>query len=215
MMRELPKRIFVAGTGTGIGKTVVSAILVEALQADYWKPVQCGDLDDTDTDRVRSLISNSSTKIFPEAYKFKTASSPHYASDMENTVINPEQFNIPDSEIRLIIESAGGLMVPLSDDYLVIDLIKYLKASVILVSKNYLGSINHTLLSLEALKHRSIDVLGVIYNGKNYYDNEEIIHHFTGVNNLGEISMAQQVNQEFISEQALQIRESIAQYFLI
>jgi|ERR1043165_336514 dethiobiotin synthetase len=212
-MRELPKRIFVAGTSTGVGKTVVSAILAEALHADYWKPVQCGNLEQTDTDIVRSLLSNHVTKCYPETYRLKTASSPHYAAKVENTAIKPEQLRAIDSEIRLVIEAAGGLLVPLSRDYLVIDLIKHLEASVILVSKNYLGSINHTLLSMEALKQRGIDILGIVFNGENYFDNEEIIQHFTHVNVLGEISTAKEINKDFVRTEASKLRNSLTQHF--
>ncbi len=214
-MRELPKRIFVAGTGTGIGKTVVSAILTEALHADYWKPVQCGNLESTDKKVVQSLVSNSVSRFYPEAYLFKTPSSPHYAAQVENTEIKPERLNVPESEIRLLIEGAGGLLVPLSTDYVFIDLIKHLQASVILVSKNYLGSINHTLLSLEVLKQRGIDVLGVIYNGKNYFDNQEIIYNFSQVPKLGEVDAAREVNPEFIKEQAAKLKLSLGEHFEI
>lgn len=212
-MRHLSKRIFIAGTGTGVGKTIVSAILVEALHADYWKPVQCGNLENTDTQIVQSLVSNHVSKFYAEAYKFKTPSSPHYAAELENAVINPEQFNVPESEIRILIEGAGGLMVPLSKDYLVIDLIKHLKASVILVSKNYLGSINHTLLSIEALKEKGIDVLGIVYNGKNYFDNEEIIQHFTHIPVIEEIEKIDHVDKEFVKMQAQKMRQSLSQYY--
>ncbi len=212
-MRELPKRIFIAGTGTGIGKTVVAAVLSEALHADYWKPVQCGELNNTDTQIVQSLISNFVSKCYPEAYKFNTPSSPHYAAETEHISINPERLEIPDSEIRVLIEGPGGLMVPLSKDYLVIDLIKHLEASVILVSKNYLGSINHTLLSIEALRERDIDVLGLVFNGQNLFDNEEIIHHFTDIPVLGKIETAKSVDKEFVRQQADKMRVTLSQHF--
>jgi dethiobiotin synthetase len=212
-MRELPKRIFVAGTSTGVGKTVISAILAEALHADYWKPVQCGNLENTDTHIVQSLLSNHVSKCYPEGYLLRTASSPHYAAEIEKVEIDPSKFKIADSDIRLLIEAAGGLMVPLSRDYLVIDLIKHLGASVILVSKNYLGSINHTLLSMEALKDRGIDVLGIIFNGENYFDNEEIIQHFTQVNILGEVKTTNEVTKEFVRQQAAVLKQSLSQHY--
>ena len=212
-MRQLPKRIFVAGTSTGVGKTIVSAILAEALHTDYWKPVQCGNLSETDTHIVQSLVSNHVSKFYKETYLLKTASSPHYAAEIENVEIKPDRLHLPSSEIRLLIEGAGGLMVPLSRDYLVIDLIKYLEASVILVSKNYLGSINHTLLSIEALKQRGIDVLGVVFNGQNYFDNEEIIQHFTQTTLLGEINTAKTLDKEFVKTQAQKLKLSLIQHF--
>ena len=212
-MRNLPKRIFIAGIGTDVGKTVVSAILAEALHADYWKPVQCGDLDNSDTNKVRSLVSNYISKFYPEEYKLKVAASPHYAAEAEKVLITPGQLEVTKSDIRILIEAAGGLMVPLSKDYLVIDLIKHFKASVILVSKNYLGSINHTLLSIEALKAREIEVLGVIFNHKNYFDNEEIIQHFTNVSILGEVKKAETVDKEFVIEEAYKLRTTLSKYY--
>ena len=212
-MHILPKRIFVAGIGTDVGKTVVSAILAEALHADYWKPVQCGDLDNSDTNKVRLLVSNHVSKFYPEAYKLKVASSPHYAADAENVLITPGHLEVPKSDIRILIEAAGGLMVPLSKDYLVIDLIKHFKASVILVSKNYLGSINHTLLSIEALKARGIEVLGIIFNHKNYFDNEEIIQHFANISILGEVEKAETVDKEFVIPEAEKLRATLSKHF--
>lgn len=212
-MRQLPKRIFVAGTSTGVGKTVISAILAEALHADYWKPVQCGNLEQTDTHLVQSLVSNSVTQFYPESYLLKTPSSPHYAAKLEGVEIAPDKIKTPQSDIRTIIEGAGGLLVPLSEDYLSIDLIKHLEASVILISKNYLGSINHTLLSMEALNQRGIDVLGIIFNGENFFDNEEIIHHFTQVSVLGEVDKAKALNKEFVKQQAEKLKLSLEQHF--
>jgi len=212
-MRQLPKRIFVAGTGTGVGKTVTAAVLTETLHADYWKPVQCGNLEQTDTNVVQSLVSNHVTKFYPETYLLRTPSSPHFAAKQEGVEINPVKINAPENEIRTVIEGAGGLMVPLSKDYLVIDLIKHLGASVVLVSKNYLGSINHTLLSIESLKQREIDVLGIVFNGENFFDNEEIIQHFTNVSLLGEIETAGQLNKEFVKEQAQKLKLSLSQHF--
>ena len=122
-MQPLPKSIFVTGIGTGVGKTVASAVLVEALQADYWKPIQCGNLEDSDSKTVESLITNAVTTIHPETYRLKTASSPHYAAKMEEVEINIEQCVAPEAEGHLIIEGAGGLMVPLNGHECVVDLI--------------------------------------------------------------------------------------------
>ncbi|MFH0867509.1 MAG: dethiobiotin synthase, partial [Bacteroidota bacterium] len=133
------KNYFVTGIGTDVGKTIVSAILCEALQADYWKPVQCGSLDHTDSDVVRNLLSNNKSNIHPEIYRLKTAASPYHAATLENVYIDPGKIILPKTNNDLIIEGAGGLMVPLNDNYLMIDLIKKLNAEVILVSQNYLG----------------------------------------------------------------------------
>lgn len=159
-------RYFVSGIGTGVGKTVTSALLCKALNADYWKPVQTGSIEGTDSDIIKKLISG---KIFSESYCFKEPLSPHAAAELENEKIDPSKilldyknFNV---DKNLIIEGAGGLMVPLNEKYLILDLIEELKAPVILVTRHYLGSINHTLMSMEILKQRNIPVHSLIING--------------------------------------------------
>lgn len=168
------EKYFITGIGTDVGKTVVSAIFTEALEADYWKPLQAGNLEQTDTDVVKSLVSNTVSKFHPETYKFKMPASPHKAAEAEGIEINSKNFILPDTTNSLIIEGAGGLMVPLSENFLMIDLIKQLNAEVILVSMNYLGSINHTLLSVEALNARNTSIKGIIFNG----DRDEATENF-------------------------------------
>ncbi|CAA9219107.1 MAG: Dethiobiotin synthetase [uncultured Adhaeribacter sp.] len=175
------KQYFITGIGTEIGKTVVAAILTEALAADYWKPVQAGNLDYTDSDTVRSLISNPETIFHPEAYRLQMPASPHQAAAVENISINPNQINIPLTDRNLIVEGAGGLMVPLNHEFLMIDLIVQFKLPVILVSRHYLGSINHTLLSVEALRRRNIPLAGIIFNGAPTPASEEYILRFAGL----------------------------------
>ncbi len=177
-MRNKP--LFVTGIGTGIGKTVTSAVIVEALQADYWKPVQSGDLDHTDTDRVRELVSNSRSIFHPETYRLTQPFSPHKSAALDNVSITMEAIELPLTDNRLIIEGAGGLMVPLNEKDLMIDLIQKLDAEVVLVSQNYLGSINHTLLSLELLKSRNIPVQALVICGEENKDSENIIRIKSG-----------------------------------
>lgn len=167
-----------------MGKTIASAILVEALNADYWKPIQAGDLDNTDTMKVRSLISNSRSAIHPETFRLSQPMSPHAAAAIDKIKIKLEDIVLPKTSNTLIIEGAGGLMVPLNDESLVIDLIEKLNAEVILVSKNYLGSINHTLLSVNALKSRNIPIAGIIFNGIPARSSEEYILKYTGLKRL-------------------------------
>src|ERR1700733_4624124 len=155
--------LFVTGIGTGIGKTIVSAVLVEKLKADYWKPVQSGDLENSDTITVKSLISNSKTTFFDEAYRLSQPFSPHKSAAIDGITIKPENIVLPQTNNILVIEGAGGLMVPLNTDFLMLDLIRQLGAAAILVSQNYLGSINHTLLSAYALKKENIPVRGIIF----------------------------------------------------
>jgi dethiobiotin synthetase len=199
------KKYFITGIGTGVGKTVVSAIIVEALKADYWKPVQAGGLDNTDTDVVKSLVSNGNTKYFPETYKFKTPASPHYAAEVENIKVSPADFKIPETKNNLIIEGAGGLMVPLNDDFLMIDLIKQLNAEVILVSQNYLGSINHTLLSIDALKTRNIPVKGIVFNGEQNPSSEKYILESSGFPCILRLPNEEKIDKEAVLKNANKI----------
>jgi dethiobiotin synthetase len=211
--QSFPKHIFVSGIGTGVGKTIVSAILAEALQADYWKPVQCGGLDNSDSHIVKDLLSNPISKVHSETYTLKTASSPHYAARQENTEIQLSHFKIPGTNNRLVIEGAGGLMVPLNREHLVIDLIQHLNIPVILVAKNYLGGINHALLSIAILKSRKIELIGVIFNGPNYFDNEEVIQYFSDIPIIGRIDETKSITFEFISLQAERLKSYLSEYF--
>jgi dethiobiotin synthetase len=173
------KPLFVTGIGTGVGKTIVSAILTEQLKADYWKPVQAGDLGFSDRDRVASLITNEQTAFHPETYRFQMAASPHKAALFENMAMQQTDFTLPFTENQLIIEGAGGLMVPLSENLRMIDLIRQFDSAAILVVRNYLGCINHTLLSMEALLNRNIPLRAVILNGDMDDATENILHNYS------------------------------------
>ncbi|MBL1232094.1 MAG: dethiobiotin synthase [Flavobacteriales bacterium] len=189
---------FITGIGTNIGKTIVSAILTEALEADYWKPVQAGDLENSDTNKVKNLVSNKKSVFHKEAYCLTQPMSPHAAAKMDGIEINLNEIKPPTTNNNLIIEGAGGLMVPLNDKDLIIDLIKKLNAEVILVSQNYLGSINHTLLSIESLKARNIKVKGIIFNGDGNITTEKFILSYTKVNCLGRLKQHAVINKEVI-----------------
>lgn len=180
-------KFFVSGIGTGVGKTIISAILCEALEADYWKPVQSGDADNSDSMMVQSLISNSNTVFHPERHVLTQPLSPHAAAEIDGVRISPRDFHLPTTERALIVEGAGGLMVPLNENYLMIDLMEDLHLPVILVSRNYLGSINHTLLSIEALRLRDVHLAGIIFNGDTVTATETVIEHYTGVPVIGRI----------------------------
>lgn len=159
---------FITGIGTGVGKTVVSAFLQLALDADYWKPVQAGDQEFTDTDRVRALTGLPGDRYHPERYSLLTPASPHHAANIDGVKISLADFELPDTAGRsLLVEGAGGLMVPLNERDCMIDLILHLDLPVILVSRHYLGSINHTLLSLAILRGRGCRVSGVVFSGDN------------------------------------------------
>lgn len=170
--------IFITGISTGVGKTIVSAILVQKLKTDYWKPIQSGDLDNSDTALVRSLVSNKITTFHPEAYRLTQPFSPHKSAALDGIYIDPEKIVLPETNNQLIIEGAGGLMVPLNEKFLMIDLIKKLDAEVILVSKNYLGSINHTLLSAEILRTRKIKINRLVFCGEQDSSSEAAISKY-------------------------------------
>jgi len=192
------KLIFITGIGTGIGKTIVSAVLVEKLKADYWKPIQSGDLDSSDTLAVQSLVTNTKSVFHPEAYRLTQPFSPHKSAAIDGITIDPEKIVAPVTDNILVIEGAGGLMVPLNDDFLMIDLIRQLGAEVILVSQNYLGSINHTLLSVYTLKKEQISVKGIIFNGIKDDSSETYIRNYSKLEILGHIPQFEVVDNKAI-----------------
>lgn len=189
---------FVTGIGTGIGKTIVSSILTEKLQADYWKPIQSGDLEISDSLFVGNLISNRKTVIHPERYRLGQPLSPHLSAKIDGVHITIDTIKKPLTDNNLIIEGAGGLMVPLNDEELICDLIKSLEAKVIVVSQNYLGSINHTLLTLEVLKANKISVEGLIFNGHANPETEDYIRKYSGVRIIGKIPFMSRIDKEHI-----------------
>jgi len=194
------KPIFITGIGTGIGKTITAAILTEKLKADYWKPIQSGDLDDSDTLKVKALISNDKTTFHPETYRLTQPYSPHKSAAIDGVEIDINQFSSPETDNVLIIEGAGGLMVPLNEKDLMIDLIKKLKAEVILVSQNYLGSINHTILSWKALQRENISIKGIIFNGEADTESERYILQYTGLHLIGRIPHLAQTDKQSVLE---------------
>jgi len=202
-------KVFVTGIGTGIGKTIVSAIITEALKADYWKPVQTGLHEGTDSQTIRKLVTNSVTKIHPEAFSLIMPASPHAAAKAENATIHIKDIKTPLTNNILVIEGAGGLMVPLNEKELMIDFIMETKASVILVVKQYLGSINHTLLSIDALKQKGIEIAGIIYNGELNKSSEEAIEAFSRCKVLGRIGQEANFSSAHVLKYAQEIRPSL------
>lgn len=195
-------QLIVAGIGTEIGKTLVSAVLVEALQADYWKPIQSGALDDSDTDTVRRLVSNPVTRFHPEAYRLTQPLSPHAAAEIDGVTLSLDAMQLPKTDNALVVELAGGLMVPLNTHALNIDLVQRLGLPVVLVSRNYLGSINHTLLSVDACRHRQIPLLGLIFNGPTVPASESFILTYTNLPCLGRIGQENHIDRHVISRYA-------------
>lgn len=193
------KPLFITGIGTSVGKTIVSAVLTEKFKADYWKPVQSGDLDNSDTSLVRSLVSNKQSKFHPETYRLTQPFSPHKSAELDGILIDPAKFELPQTDNLLIIEGAGGLMVPLNEDFLMIDLIKQLDAEVILVSKNYLGSINHTLMSAEIIRTRGLKLNRLIFSGDQDPYSERVIRSYLKAESL-HIPQFSELNAGLIAE---------------
>lgn len=179
------QRIFVTGISTEVGKTMASAIIAEALEADYWKPIQAGELDNTDSHKVANLLSNSKSKIHKSSYELTSPMSPHEAAEIDNVRIDRRYIHEPETENHLVIEGAGGLLVPLNEDDTILDIIMpYYK--VIVVSRHYLGSINHSLLTINWLKQKGYEVF-VLFSGNPNPHTENIILHKTGVSLIGRI----------------------------
>ena len=197
--------LVVAGIDTEIGKTVISTILCQSLKADYWKPIQAGDLHLTDSDKVSLLTDRTYTKIHPEGIRLKHPMSPHASADLEGIEVNLTTLDIPKTNNRLIIELAGGLMVPINHQILNIDLLEKWQQPVVLVSKYYLGSINHTLLSWQLLMNRNIPFLGFIFNGKKNQSTFDIILEYTKAPCLLEVEQHETVDAAMIEKYAAKV----------
>ncbi len=203
----MKKNIFVTGISTDVGKTIISAILTEALHADYWKPVQAGELAHTDLDTVKELISNSKSNFHPITYALKTPMSPHAAAEIDQVEINPANLNPPKTDNHLIMEGAGGLLVPISNTLTILDIIPK-QFHVVVVSRHYLGSINHTLLTINALLNKGFEV-SVIFSGKEHKSTEDIIQSMTNVKVIGRVDEEPCFNPDVILKYANLFREKL------
>ena len=199
--------IFITGIGTDVGKTIAAAIVTQALQADYWKPIQSG-LEETDKVTVSSLVSNSKTIIHPESYRLKTPMSPHKAAEIDGVTIELDKIIRPQTSNKLVVEGAGGLLVPINDDNTIVDLITP-EDHVVLVSAGYLGSINHTLMSAELLKARGLNCVGIIYNHVDLDGTIEIIEKMSGLPTLGHINREDHIDVTVINNYALQFQNEL------
>ena len=192
---------FITGISTEVGKTVVSAIVTEALEADYWKPIQAGELNYTDTHKVRDLVTNSKTTFHQSAANLATPMSPHAAAAIDGVALSVKKIKRPITKNNLVIEGAGGLLVPINNTETIANLILPTD-KVILVSRHYLGSINHTLLTVEALKARNLNVFGIIFSGDPHPTTEAIIAKSTGVAILGRIEEEPYFDSNVVKEHA-------------
>ena len=202
--------VFVTGISTEVGKTVASAIVVEALQADYWKPIQAGDLDSSDSHKVEGLISNDKTVIHPNSYALHTPMSPHAAAEIDGITIAVNKIIPPETDNDLVIEGAGGLLVPLNDTDTIFDLIQP-DYKVIVVSRHYLGSINHTLLTLEKLQEKNVKV-GIVFSGDEHPTTEQIILKKSAATFLGRINEEPKFDKEVIRKYAAQMKLALESF---
>lgn len=201
------KNIFITGTSTEVGKTIASAIVVEALEADYWKPIQAGELDDSDSHKIERLVSNPKTMIHPNSYALKTPMSPHAAAKIEGIEIDIKKIEDPTTDNHLVIEGAGGLLVPINDKQTILDIILPTD-KIIVVSRHYLGSINHTLLTVGLLKDIGREV-AIIFSGKENPSTESIIKKMTGANIIGRIDEEAHFDRAVIKKYAGLFKEKL------
>lgn len=196
------------GIGTDVGKTIASAIVTESLQADYWKPIQAGDVDDSDSHKIQRYLSNEKSKIHPNSYVLQTPASPHYAAELDGITIDLNQIQEPKTKNHLVIEGAGGILVPLNQSQTIVDLIQP-DYKIIVVSRHYLGSINHTLLTIEALQNRKLTIAGILFNGDENPATESIILSKTGIKMIGRINDEPYFDANVIAEYAERFRENL------
>jgi dethiobiotin synthetase len=194
------KKYFITGISTEVGKTVVAAILTEALEADYWKPVQAGELENSDTHTIKRLISNSTSIFHPNSYALETPMSPHAAAEIDGITIDLKTIKEPTTKNNLVIEGAGGLLVPLNNTDTILDLIQQ-EYTVIVVSRHYLGSINHTLLTVKLLQEKGFKV-SIIFSGNEHKSTEEIIKKMTNTPVIGRIDDEPYFDKNVIKEYA-------------
>lgn len=194
-------KLFITGIGTDVGKTIASAIITESLEGDYWKPIQAGDVDNSDSHKIQSYLSNSKTKIHPNSYLLRTPASPHLAATLDGISIELKNIKEPKTKNDLVIEGAGGIFVPINETETIVDLIKG-EYKVVIVSRHYLGSINHTLLTIEALQNRKINIGGIIFNGNENKSSEEIILNKTKLKFIGRIEDEPYFDKNVIKEYA-------------
>ena len=201
-------KLFITGISTDVGKTIASAIITEALEADYWKPVQAGDLDHSDSHKIQNYISNVKSVIHENSYKLNTPASPHLAAELDGITIDLKNIIEPKTNNLLVIEGAGGVLVPLNNSDFVIDMVQP-DYKIIIVSRHYLGSINHTLLTIEAIKNRGLTIAGIIFNGNENKATESLILNYSKLKFIGRINDEPYFDKNVISEYADLFRDNL------
>ena len=207
------KGFTIAGIGTEVGKTLISSMLVEGLKADYWKPVQSGDLHFGDTDKLRSWVDNTKSIFHPEAYRLTQPMSPHAAAEIDNIEIKVRDFELPQTDNTLIVELAGGVMVPLNHHQTNVDLINHIGLPVILVANYYLGSINHTLLTIEVLRLAGNNPVGIIFTGETVPATRDLILDYAHMDLIGEVPYLPSINKALIHTYGQQLANQLIEIY--
>jgi dethiobiotin synthetase len=198
--------LFITGIGTNVGKTIVSAVLTEALLADYWKPIQSGIVEGKDSDTVKSLISNTKTVFHPETYLLNEPLSPHFAAKLDGVTIELDKIQLPSTHNNLIIEGAGGILVPINSTQYVIDIAKQFECEIILVISSYLGCINHSLLSIDYLKRNHFKIKALVFNGEFEPEVKQPIINYSSESKVIDIPSLKSLSKQQISEVSTKIK---------
>ena len=208
-------KFIICGTDTDVGKTLISSFFVRGLNSFYWKPIQSGIYKETDSEVVKRLSQVKSNKIIKEAYIFKEPVSPHWASEIDQIKIEMKSLDLPKVNESLVLETAGGLMVPITRNFLQIDQIKIWDLPVIIVCRSSLGTLNHTLLSIEALKKRGIKILGLVINGVNHLDNPRTLQEFSNLPIIAEFPFLKKIDCSILDRlwQELNIKRNLDSIF--
>ncbi|MBE2246033.1 MAG: dethiobiotin synthase [Candidatus Competibacteraceae bacterium] len=195
----MARKVFVTGIGTDVGKTVASAILARAWKMDYWKPIQAGHLDDLESDKVKRLLTDTKSKVHPTHIQLTQATSPHFAAQHDGMEIQIQQLEVPITERPLLIEGAGGIMAPINSQQTMLDFVKHHHCEIVVVSRNYVGSINHTLLTLEIIQQQQLPLIGIIFNDNDYYQSIPFITNYAKVQVIGEIPLLKKIDLDTIN----------------
>lgn len=198
---------FITGIGTDVGKTIASAIVTEALEADYWKPIQAGDLENCDTKKVEQLVSNRKSVFHSNSYALNTPMSPHAAAEIDNIEIDLKEIQEPKTTNHLVVEGAGGLLVPINEQHTILDLLQP-NYKIIVVSRHYLGSINHSLLTVNLLQEKGFDV-AIIFSGNEHKTTEAIITKMTDVKVIGRIDEEPYFDKNVVKEYASKFKSNL------
>jgi len=199
-LSDFPKNLFITGTDTAVGKTVISAMLMAGLNATYWKPIQSGLEEETDASWIQRVTQLPSKQFLPESYRLSAPLSPHASSQLDGIRIDMDQMRLPNNKRRLIIEGAGGVLVPINEKDFIVDLIKQLNIPVLIVAPNRLGTINHTLLTIKLIRDYKLQIFGIVLNGEPNKINKQAIEKYGKIPVVAEIPHIKNITSSTLKE---------------